>query len=112
MVRHSRLTALGIMLCLLAALFAVEAKIAWFSPAGSATAQISYAKARPAESPKALSQRLTSPGLDFVGTATVLAAALLPAMTTMVVRRTPEHLQTGVSPGFRSSLFYRPPPVL
>lgn len=112
MIRHSRLTALGIMLCLLAALFAVEAKIAWFSPAGSSTAQISYAKARPAEPPKALPQRFTSPAYDFTATATLVAAALLPAPTTVVVGRTPDHLQTGVSPGFRSSLFYRPPPVL
>jgi len=116
MIRHSRLTAMGMMLCLLAALFAIEAKIGWYSPAGSADAQISYAKARPAEPSKALPQRVTSPAppaLDSAGTATLLAAALLLSLTTaLVIRLAPAHHHASASPAFRTALFDRPPPVL
>ena len=116
MIRHSRLTALGIMLCVLAALFAVEAKIAWFSPAGSATAQISFDKARPAEPPKALPQRLNSPApssLDFTAAAYLFASALLlAAAVRIVVRPVPIRRQVPLADGLSASLFFRPPPVL
>jgi hypothetical protein len=115
-IRHSRLTALGIMLCLLAALFALEAKIAWFSPAGSATAQVSYDKARPAEPPKALPLRFVSPASlahDFAGTATLFVPVLLMAVTAAIrVRRVPPRWQVSASPDFSPSLFFRPPPAL
>jgi hypothetical protein len=115
LIRHSRLTALGIMLCLLVALFAVEAKIGWFSPAGSASAQISFAKARPAEIPKMLSERLVSPASpahDFAGSAMSLAAAwlLLTSATVDFYRVVPARPQVSASPGFTTSLFFRPPP--
>jgi hypothetical protein len=114
-IRHSRLTALGIMLCLLAALFALEAKIAWFSPAGSTSAQISSDKARPAEPPKALPLRFVSPAPlahDFAGTATLFAVTLLASViAAMVVRQIPPRPQVAASPGFSPSLFFRPPPV-
>jgi hypothetical protein len=107
---------LGILLCLLAALFAVEAKIAWFSPAGSSTAQISSDKARPAEPPKALPERFILPAPvphHFAPTATLVAAALLLAITaTSVVRLAPVRPQVSASPGLSAALFFRPPPVL
>jgi hypothetical protein len=116
LVRHSRLTAMGIMLCLLAALFAVEAKIAWFSPAGSASAQISFAKARPAEPPKMLPLRFTSPALaphDFAGISILLAAiVVLAAGLTTFVRRVPDRAPVSSVFGFSPSLFFRPPPAL
>jgi hypothetical protein len=116
LIRHSRLTALGIMLCLLAALFAVEAKIAWFSPAGSALAQISSAKARPAEPPKILPDRFASPtppAYDFSGSAELVALALvLLAATMFAARVTQPRPQVCASPGFSASLFFRPPPAL
>jgi hypothetical protein len=116
LIRHSRLTALGIMLCLLVALFAIEAKIAWFSPAGSATAQISFAKARPADPPRMLSQGFVSPATpahDFAGTAMLLAIAWLLASAAIGFRRVvPTRPQVCVSPGFTASLFFRPPPSL
>jgi hypothetical protein len=116
LIRHSRLTTLGIMLCLLVALFAVEAKIAWFSPAGSASAQISFAKARPAETPKMPSQRFASPAPpahDFAGTAMVLAVAWLLFAPAAVgfYRVVPARPQVCASPGFTASLFFRPPPA-
>jgi hypothetical protein len=116
LIRHSRLTALGIMLCVLAALFAVEAKIAWFSPAGSGNAQISFAKARPAEQPKGLAQRFHSqspPSNDFAAEATLFTATLLLAVPAIVVvRPAPARWQVSASPGFSAALFFRPPPIL
>jgi len=116
LIRHSRLTALGILLCVLAALFAMEAKIAWFSPAGSASAQISFAKARPAEQPKPLAQRFHSqapPANGFAGFVTLLTAALMPATPAIgSVRPARTHWQVSASPGFSAALFFRPPPVL
>ncbi|HEY1896649.1 MAG TPA: hypothetical protein VGG62_10275 [Terracidiphilus sp.] len=104
------------MLCLLVALFAVEAKIAWFSPAGSASAQISFAKARPAETPKMLSQGFVSPATpahDFAGIAMLFAIAWLLASATIGIRRVvAARPQVCVSPGFTASLFFRPPPAL
>jgi hypothetical protein len=116
LIRHSRLTALGMMLCLLVALFAVEAKIAWFSPAGSATAQISFAKARPAETPRMLSQGFVSPATpahDFAGTVMLLAIAWLFASASIGFRSVvPARSRVCVSPGFTAALFFRPPPAL
>lgn len=116
LIRHSRLTALGIMLCVLAALFAVEAKIAWFSPAGSATAQISFDKARPAEPPKAYPHGMTSttpPAHDLAATATFVAASiLLAAIAAVMLLPARPRTQLALSPGFSASLLFRPPPVL
>jgi hypothetical protein len=118
LIRHSRLTALGIMLCLLVALFAVEAKIGWFSPAGSASAQISFVKARPAELPRMLSQGFESPAPpahDFAGTAMLLVVAwllLLAPSSVGFYRVFTARPQVCVSPGFTASLFFRPPPAL
>jgi len=116
LIRHSRLTALGIVLCVLAALFAVEAKIAWFSPAGSATALISNDKACPVEPPKAHHHRFSAPapqGHDIAGTAMLFAAVILSAASaTVVVRPAPFHSRVSASPGFTAALFVRPPPIL
>ena len=116
MIRHSRLTALGILLCLLAALFSLEAKIAWFNPAGSASAQISYDKASPAEPLKAFPQGFTAPAPpahDVAGTTALIAAALFLTVTAVfAVTPAPTRPPLSISPGFSSSLFYRPPPAL
>jgi len=116
LIRHSRLTALGILLCVLAALFAVEAKIAWFSPAGSATALISNDKACPVEPPKAHHHRFSAPapqGHDIAGTAMLFDAVILSAaLATVVVRPAPFHSRVSASPGFTAARFVRPPPIL
>jgi hypothetical protein len=115
LIRHSRLTALGILLCVLAALFAVEAKIGWFSPAGSANAQISYAKARPAEPPKAPASRLApSPSIadPFAQTALLVAAVLsLAALAMQATLLFPRAPRLSASQGLSVSLFFRPPPA-
>lgn len=114
--RHLRLTTVGIVLCLLAALFAVEAKIAWFSPAGSGCAQMSAAKARPAEQPKLLPVRLTWPDAapqDFAFyPAIFINLFLLCALAAVVLAGRPEAPAADASPAFAAALFFRPPPSL
>jgi hypothetical protein len=114
MIRHSRLTALGIVLCLLAALFSVEAKIAWFSPTGATRAEIRYDKATPAEPTKALAHRFAAPApgtQDFAGTTTLILAALLTLMAGFsVAGLVPVRPQIYVSTAFSPALYFRPPP--
>jgi hypothetical protein len=115
LIRHSRLMALGIMLCALATLFAVEAKIAWFSPARSASAQISFDKARPADPPKVLPTRFwvpAAPAYDLAGMM-ALASAVLHLTATAKGMARPAAFNSRISafPGFSAALFFRPPPV-
>jgi hypothetical protein len=104
------------MLCLLAALFAVEAKMAWYSPAGSASAQISASKLQPADVSKVISRSISAqapPGPDFIVNAAVVAVAILSMATISLVARTvPSRLQISASPAFSSCLFFRPPPTI
>lgn len=105
------MAALGTVMCLLAALFAVEAKVAWYSPAGSARAQISYAKLRAAEPAKLMvhGQSQTVPG--HLPVVSVLAAcALLCAAVTGLHDSAPRPLKLSKSPAFSASHFFRPPP--
>ena len=116
MIRHSRLTALGIIICLLAALFAVEAKIAWFSPAGSAGAQFSASKACPAEQPKMLPARLAwpeSPSHEFSAVLALLVAFLLALLSPAgTMGLFPDRAKPAGLSGFDAALFFRPPPIL
>jgi hypothetical protein len=111
--RHSRVTALGIVLCLLAAVFAIEAKVAWFSPAGSPSAQISSSKLQSADA--------TRQSAYTVGNAHQLNPADTPlprifAATVALVAAIPfrrplrDVFIAKVSPGFTAPLFRRPPP--
>jgi hypothetical protein len=116
-VRHSRLAILGILLCLLAAVFAFEAKIAWYGPAGSASLLISSTKLQTADAPKLISHASSVPAPPFLhfieNFASVLALALLclPLMS-RAARTAPAPLQVSASPSFSTPLFFRPPPVL
>ena len=116
MIRHSRLTAFGIALCLLAALFAVEAKIAWYSPAGSVNTQISSAKLQPADASKIFAHAAVTqvpPTPDFhENVAAVTLALLCLAATSVAARAVPNRLQVFAAPGFSVFLFFRPPPTI
>jgi hypothetical protein len=109
--RRWRLSVVGIALCLLAALFAFEAKIAWFSPAGTPSAQISATKLQPANGPKLIAQALAAPAsLHFpVESPLLLATAFL--LATFVFRMTKSDRITVNPPSsFSPPLFRRPPP--
>jgi hypothetical protein len=99
----------------LAVLFAVEAKLAWFSPSGVAVSDISAAKARPIEYPQVVSQSFNAPEtthsqLVFAHFAAFTAAIALKSDETGNV---PNYISQKffTASNFSSHLFHRPPPV-
>lgn len=110
--RRRRLTALGVMLCLLAALFAIEAKLAWFSPAGSPSAQVSAAKLQLADAPRHVSQALAAPDPQHFSAEVpvLLLFALLLTAAPVLLSPQDSRARVSASPGFYSPLFRRPPP--
>lgn len=108
-----QLTVLGIVLCLLAALFAIEAKMAWFGPAGSAAVHVSSSKLQPADAPKLIAQALAP--THTAAWFPQFASLLLIVLIWQPMGRLPRPvrvLRVPGSPGFASSLFFRPPPSL
>lgn len=106
------LFAVGAVLCLLAALFAFEAKLAWFSPAGTPCAQISATKLQPADTSKLIAQALASSSQHFPAEAPLLLAlALLAVLIAFFFRGS---VRDGLTPrafsSFSPPLFRRPPP--
>ena len=110
--KGGQLKVLGIILCLLAGLFAVESKIAWFSPAGSSAAHISSAKLQAADAPRLIARALarTAPAVHvpeiFAALALVVFSAPLPIRVASAQQEA-----VGPLPGYFPSLFFRPPPV-
>ena len=110
--RRSRVMALGIVLCLLAAVFAFEAKVAWYSPAGSPSAQISALKLQPADNHKLANgisgtaeRNLAQVPLPQIFAAVVATVAAIPFR-----RPFRDAFRAQVSPGFTPPMFRRPPP--
>lgn len=116
LVRHSRVAALGIVFCLLAVLFAVEAKMACYIPAGSANTQISSAKLMPADGPRLIAQAIDSQAqasrLFNEDVPPVVIALLYLALVSLIARAGRSSFQFSASPRFSISLFFRPPPSL
>jgi hypothetical protein len=112
--RRLWLCLLGGVLCLLAAAFAIEAKLAWYSPASSPVAEISASKLHPADAPKLIAQALSAPPVErhfpaepiFLLTV-VLLATLVQPFPGGPVR---DWLNLQISPSFSPHLFRRPPP--
>ena len=102
-------------MCLLAALFAFEAKLAGYnSPASTSYAPISATKLQPADAPKLIAQVLSAPSILHHLPAEpifVLALALLGALVLLSsggsVR---DGLKLQDSSSFSPHLFRRPPP--
>lgn len=111
--RRLRVTALGVVLCALAAVFAFEAKLAWFSPAHSPSAQISAAKLQPADAPRQVAQALSAPAsLHLVPAEAPLlfGLAILIAAAVPVPLVSRDRHKVSASPSFSPPLFLRPPP--
>jgi|SRR6185437_2046329 len=111
--RHSRVTALGIALCLLAAVFAIEAKVAWFSPAGSPSAQISASKLQPADGTRESGNTFGGAHQPHSATTPLpheFAATVATVAAIRIRRPLREEFVARVSPEFTSPLFRRPPP--
>lgn len=110
--RRSRVTVLGIALCLLAAVFAIEAKVAWFSPAGSPSAQISASKLQAADGQKLAHGTVSAVEHNpaHVPLPQVLAAAVASFTAIPFHRPLRDTYIAQVSPGFTPPSFRRPPP--
>ena len=111
--RQWPVTAFGVVLCLLAAVFAIEAKVAWFSPDGSPPAQISASKLQPADAPRLIAQALDSPEAVpniLPESSLIVALALAVALLAFVPAAKRDRLEPSTSPGFSPPHFFRPPP--
>ncbi|MFZ0301476.1 MAG: hypothetical protein WAL75_02275 [Terracidiphilus sp.] len=104
-------------LCILALVFAFEAKTAWYGPAGGVGSAISAAKALPADLPQVVSHGIPAPDPVqpalpfFIFTAFVLAQFAGPDF--QMTRRTNRGVPTAASVLFLSpQQFFRPPPIL
>jgi len=107
---------LAFALCLLAFLFAIEAKTAVYGPENGPGSEVRAAKALPAVTPKLLKQRIQSP--EPLLSSTAVALSLPSAVTLQAAHlsqsswalRNPLHF---LSAAFLSpSHFFRPPPAL
>jgi hypothetical protein len=110
-----RTFALG--LCLLAVVFAVEAKTAWFGPASGPGSEVRAAKAWPADLPRVIEHGVPVPKAVPPLISFALLAALSPrrsAGNTLSPRR--ESAPGLASPSLAAFLspqfFFRPPPVI
>jgi hypothetical protein len=109
--------ALACGLCLLAVVFAVEAKTAWFGPAVGPGSAVRAAKALPADMPRVIEHGVPVPDpihphIPFAMLrafcATPLSGADVPAQEWFAHRYVPVSLAAYFSP----QIFFRPPPVL
>lgn len=105
--------AVGLVLCLLAALFSIEAKLAWFGPSGSPTSQISASKLQAADAPRLIAKALarTAPAVHVpvIFAALALVVFAVPAYASFCTAGT--QTLPSLLPSYFPSLFFRPPPV-
>jgi hypothetical protein len=112
-----RRNTLALCLCLLAVLFALEAKTAWYVPANTPGSDIRSQKALPADLPVLVSHGVSKLppvtfrlALIFVASVAVIAwtnAHFLPGAEVDF-----NHIPVSAAPCFFPGLFFRPPPAL
>jgi hypothetical protein len=104
-------------LCILAFMFAVEAKTAWYGPMGGPGSVVRAAKALPAEMPKVIEHGIPVPDPIHPGHTFAMLASLV-AEPAAVTGNPGQHEQfrraTQVSAAsyFSPQFFFRPPPFL
>ena len=110
--RRNRLAALGMLLCLLAAVFAVEAKIGWYSSDSTARVELSASKLRGDDAPKLLTkaESFPAPAPELISPAVVLATLAMAIVAVFPVELSPAPQKFGASFGTVPPLFFRPPP--
>jgi hypothetical protein len=113
--QRSRRYALALFLSLLVAVFAVEAKMAWFSPAGSPECEIQTAKAWPGETSQMVARSASVANtfnLLIPAVLLLVSAACLNARTNLSIQETQNQAISLVAETqFHSPhLFFRPPP--
>lgn len=112
-----RRSALALGLCVLAVLFALEAKFAWYGPTNGPVSEIQSEKARPADLPEVVAH-----GISSHASAALPLALIFFASFAAITWKAAEFLLSSVvhfnrisvssAPYFYSSLFFRPPPAL
>jgi hypothetical protein len=112
-----RRNTLSLVLCLLAVLFALEAKTAWYGPAKGPGSDVQSEKARPADLPAAASERSVSAlswplPLALIFSAALAAMAYVGAGFLSRAGCDPDSISVSASPYFFAGLFFRPPPAL
>ena len=111
---RARLCAGAALLCLLAVVFAFEAKLAWYSPPGTPYAQISATKLQPTDAPKLIAQVLAVPHTSQHSPAEathLLTVALFVAQVPQSFTGADhEGLTPLIFPSFSPPLSRRPPP--
>jgi hypothetical protein len=107
---------LAVVLCVLAFLFAFEAKLAWYSPASDASSQVSAAKALRVDAPDLVSHGASAPD-RALALAAFSAIAILIALRSAVSDGSPErsglsgHLSVYFPDYLISPIESRPPPA-
>lgn len=102
-------------LCLLAVLFAVEAKLAWYSPVHGPGSDVRSAKAFRPDTPKAVERGNPLPDSSqrLIAFALLATSASAAAMSRMVGRNRERNPQQACLVTFSATnLFFRPPPVI
>ena len=104
-------------LCLLAFVFAVEAKTAWYGPQGGLGSAVCAAKAFPADAPEAVPHGVPTPDPVHPGSAFFVLAAFEAALSAVPERWADQNLPRRDFAGlfaafFSPELFFRPPPGL
>jgi hypothetical protein len=108
---------LALGLCLLAFLFAIEAKTAWYGPAAGFGGSVRAAKAQPVASPEVVEHGVPKPDPAHPH----VAFALLPQMAASTFAGVPLHGFGEILPshhphflasGFSFANLFRPPPTL
>jgi hypothetical protein len=112
--RHWQWTGIGFLLCLLATLFAVEAKMAWYGPKSAPAIQISSSKLQQAEAPRLVANTYTATRTvpEFLEIGVILALVLMMGTTTAASIRSFIQPAKRISWNFPPQLFFRPPPTL
>lgn|GEM_PF-6035124 len=110
--QRRQLTVLGLALCLLAALFAIEAKLTWYQFGGNAPTHISSSKLQTADAPRRVAQAIASwkPLVHLPEVATILALVLMIAALRFAPPAQPEPVRFVIAQ-FSPHLFFRPPPT-
>jgi hypothetical protein len=108
---------LALGLCLLAVLFALEAKTAWYGPTNGPRGDIQSQKALPPDLPS-----MVSHGVSALPTATFALALIFIASVAAIAWTNADflrgvdvdcnHIPVSAAPYFSPGLFFRPPPAL
>jgi hypothetical protein len=101
-------------LCLLAALFAIEAKLAWYAPASAPITQISSAKLQPTDPPRLIANEIAASRLvpHLFEAAEILIFALILGNTRLASQPVKSLGVKFLSSSLSPQLSFRPPPVL